>query len=136
MATSPQFVNTANNNAVTFVNADGTALKTLITAGANGTKVMAINANKFDGTARFLELYWSNGVTDFLIAEISLPIMAGLTTNNAVDLLSGTKIPALEIDNNGNRFLRIKSGESIKVAMDSAVSGGGLCQVCSFSVDF
>src|SRR3990167_9469423 len=104
MATSPQFVNTANNNAVTFVNADGTALKTLITAGANGTKVMAINANKFDGTARFLELYWSNGVTDFLIAEISLPIMAGLTTNNAVDLLSGTKIPALEIDNNGNRF--------------------------------
>lgn len=136
MAVNPSFVNTPNNNALTFVNADGTAKKTLITASANGTKVMSIGANTFDGTPRFIELYWSNGITDFLIAEISLPINAGLGAVNGIDLLLGTKIPALEIDNNGNRFLRIKSGESIKVAMDSAVSGGGLCTVWSFSVDF
>lgn len=52
MGLSPQFISTPRNEQGTFVNADGTGLKTIWTAGASGSRIDGLIAYSDDGTAR------------------------------------------------------------------------------------
>ena len=48
---------TPKTSVVTFVNADGTTKKTLVTAGANGCRVLSISATTSDTAANDVNLY-------------------------------------------------------------------------------
>lgn len=136
MADSPQFTGVANNKGLTFKNADGTALKTLITAGTNGTKVVSIPVVNEQAGTQVVELHWNDGTNDFRISATDVLGLAGSAGISVGELLDDTINPGIEIDNNGNTSLKLGAGESLKVKMQATISGGETVYVTAFGSDF
>jgi hypothetical protein len=103
--------------------ADTTSLVTLFTAGANDTIVKAINVQSTDTVARVVQLTVNDGVNDFLIGSVNIPLRSGDTgTAAAIDLLGGTLMPSLPYDANGKRILPLPAGYVLKVNSQVTVS--------------
>jgi len=120
---TPIFPQTIKTYAAQLLTADGTTKKTLVTAGANGSRVDAINAASTDTTARDLQLWITQGGTDYLLGTVQLPINAGNTNASpSVDVLRSAQIPGLAYDANGNRVIYLGSGAVLKVAVLAAVT--------------
>jgi hypothetical protein len=102
---------------VSFVNADGVANKTLVTAGANDSVVKSIMVTSSDTAVVNLKVSVGDGVTDRVIGTVAVPIASG--TNGAaasVDLLNAASLPGLPLDQNGKRILPLQTGYLVKVA--------------------
>jgi hypothetical protein len=69
----------------TFVNADGTGLKTLVTAGADGCRIDAISITSNSTAAENLAFWIQIGGTDYYIGVVLIPIGSGYTTVVKVD---------------------------------------------------
>lgn len=88
----------------TFVNADGTTPKTLVTAGANGAIVTGLSGCTTDTSANNVALY----VDGVLIGTVRLATLTG--TDGAVvarNLLNLTDLPFLKLDAAGNATLEL-----------------------------
>ncbi|NCJ06689.1 hypothetical protein GS597_09255 [Synechococcales cyanobacterium C] len=108
---------------VTFVNADGTTIKTLIAAGADDSNVIGLSITSTDGTARDLLLYKQIGGTDYLIGHVDIPANAGFNgVANQVDGLNITNLPANCIDSAGNLFMSLPAGTTLRAAMKTSVT--------------
>lgn len=97
MAASPIFIGTVKTAAQTFVNADGTTLKTLYTAGASGGKVQFLEAASDDTAARILRLHVQRGGAgaDYLLGSVNVPLASGTGAVAAVNLLSAAQLPGI-----------------------------------------
>jgi hypothetical protein len=130
----PIFVESANVAEVTFVNADGTTPKDLVSAGADGTKIMRIAATTSDTSANNVALYVHDGTTAYLVGTVNVPTLSGTDgTNAAVNLLDTTALPWLDSD--GEFF--IPTGYKIQAGPIAAVTSGSytLTIVC-FAGDY
>ena len=140
MAVSHQgvFVQTPQTSPVSFTNGDGLTKKTLITGGANGTKVVAINAATTDTAAKVLQLYLTVSAVDYLISSVSIPASSGLDgTNAAVNMLTATMIPSLPVDNDGQRYVFLKdTTQSVRAAVTSTTTSGKQLDVIAIAGDF
>jgi hypothetical protein len=95
----PIYVLASNCKGVTFVNADGTAKKTLFTAGANGSLLTDLNITSDDTALMNLDLFLKDGTTSFALGTIPVAIGAGTTAaSNAVNGLDAAKLPGLAAD--------------------------------------
>jgi hypothetical protein len=122
-STSLNVTQNIKNPCVSILPADTTTLKTLYTAGANDAVVKAINISSTDTTARNVGLYINNGVSDFLIGVVNVPITAGDTGAVAsVDVLASALIPSLPLDQNGKRVLPMQATYILKVGALVAVT--------------
>lgn len=130
--TSPIFVLASNLSAATFVNADGTNLKTLFTAGAEGSLLTAIAITSDDTAARDLNLYVTISGTDYRVGQVNIPIGAGTTTTSAVNALAVGKLPWLNAD--GSFFL--PAGQVLKGAMAVAVTAAKTVTVLAVGGDY
>ncbi len=121
--TSPIFIGTPKTAAQTFANADATALKTLYTAGANGSRIMGIGATTTDTSANDVELYVlvggvgtaqpiGGGRVAALAGSIAAPVSA------AVSLLSATQIPMLLSDGS----LQLGAADILQASVQAAVT--------------
>lgn len=131
--TDPIFVLTANLAQATFVNADGTTAKDLVSAGANGTKVFSIACTSDDTSAVNMRVFVHNGTTGFLIGTTRVATLSG--TDGAapsVELLNPVTIPALDAD--GELF--IPSGYKIQVAPLVAVTSAKTVTVVCFAGNY
>lgn len=128
--TTPIFPGTVTTDAVRFENADGTTAKTLLTAGASGTRVDAITVTSTDTAARTLTLGLLKGEVTYRIGEIVVPIGAG--TN-------GTEKPAdgftLAIPFIGGS-INLEAGCSLTVAAQVAVTAGKAIAVVALGGDY
>ena len=130
--TSPIFVAAVNNAATSFANADGTAAKTVFTAGANGSRVQAIAVVNTDTAAYDVVLSY-NGATQ-LLGRVSVPLSSG-NTNAAptVNLLASAQFaPFLDADGS----LRLPGGVTLQLAMGSAIAAGKSLFVTVLGGDF
>jgi len=75
----------------TFVNADGTTLKTILTAGSEGTRIDAIMISSNSTAAENLAFYITISGTDYYIGNVNIPIGAGYTTVIRVDGMTWLK---------------------------------------------
>ena len=82
---NPIFELTPQAGAQTFVNADATNKKTLITAGAAGFRLDAISICSNDISAVNLAFYIDIGGTDYYIGNVLVAIGSGYTTVLKVD---------------------------------------------------
>ncbi len=130
MASAPVFVGTPNTCFAKFVNADGTAKKTIFTAGASGGRVEAIVIASNDSAANTALLYVSNGGTDYLLGSVSVP---GATAP-AVMQVSALAGCAWTSPMDGG--LVLKSGDSLKIAMNAAVTTAKETSVTTLGGDF
>lgn len=115
------------NGKVQILPADTTTNKTVVTAGAQGTKVSSLIITSTDTSARDVLIGIANGGTTFPLGMISIPITAGNT--NAIPAVNGFAVQSggggiqgLAVDSNGNPYLDLVSGDTLIVAAQSTVT--------------
>ena len=116
---TPAFVQNANPGVVNIVNADAQAQKVLLTAGANGSKVESISIASSDTVARDISIYLTRAAVNYLLTTVSIPAGAGQPAAPAaipaVDIMRSAQWPGLAFDAVGNRYLLLKSGDTLTV---------------------
>lgn len=131
--TAPIFPLTVQTSATTIVNADGTAEKALVTAGADGTRVDAVSITSTNSAAVVLAVKVHDGTTSYAIGEVSVP--AGSGTNGSAPAIKGLSAEFFPwLDASGSLFL--KAGWSLRVAAKAAVTSGATVTLVAFSGDY
>jgi hypothetical protein len=131
--TTPIFPLTVQTSAATIVNADGTGEKTLVTAGANGTRIDAVSITSTDTAAVTLTVLVHDGTTSYAVGEIAVP--AGSGTNGSAPAIKGLSADGLPwLDASGSLFL--KTGWSLRVAAKAAVTSAKTVTLVAFSGDY
>lgn len=103
--------------------ADTTTLKTIWTAGSNGSLLQSLGMSSTDTSNRDIQFYITRSGTDYLICTIQAPLTAGATNAiPSVDVLRHAMWPWLQYDMAGNRQLRLKSGDVLKFASTGTIT--------------
>lgn len=122
MSTTPAFISAPKSPATQVVNATGTVYVTLMTAGANGSRVDAGFITNSDASNAYVAVIAVRvGSTDFPIGEV--PVAAGAGTNGttkAVSLLNTTDLPGLT---NTDGVLYLGASCELRVKAKTLVSG-------------
>lgn len=133
--TNPIFPSVPKNFGASFVNADGTAYKALVTAGANGSIIDLLNIISDDTVARNLILSLYNGTTDFPLNEIPVPIGAGTDgATKPVNGLNPKDTPSL--GNREDRSIYLQTGWSLRGKMKVAVTAAKTVTVAGAYGDY
>lgn len=114
MAASPVFVATPKITPQSWTNSDSAnTKKTICTAGASGSKVVAVLAASTDSSARVFQLFLNRSSTDYLLGSLSVAVTAGSDgSTSTANLLS--LIPGVPRDNDGQPYLYLESGDLLK----------------------
>jgi hypothetical protein len=135
---APTFVKQPRRGLAQIANADGSSQKTVVTAGGNGSKVLSLYATSTDTSARDVQIAIVRSATTYILGTVSVPANSG-NTNSAptVDLLqtlaSSPQLPAgmLPIDNDGQHFLFVESGDTLVVLALTTVTAAKVVSVHS-----
>lgn len=121
MAAAPSFVDAAKTGLVQAVNADGTNAKTIVTAGSNGSKVVSLIATSDDSSARAFKISIVRSGTAYVIGTVSIPANSGTNGSTAtVNLLGSGLLPGLAIDNDGQSYLLLESGDTLTATLTTS----------------
>ncbi len=134
MAAAPIFVGTIKTAAQTFVNADGTATKSVYTAGTAGAKIQFLNASSDDTSARVVRLHIQRGGagTDYLIGSVTVAIGAGTGAVASANLLVASQIPGVLEDGT----IILGPSDVLKCAVESAVTAAKTLTVFAQGGDY
>lgn len=134
---TPIFPQLVTNGFQQILPADTTTLKTLYTAGANGSKIEHISITSTDTANKDLQFYITSGGVDYLIATLQIPANSGNTNAIVpVDALTSTMFTFTSTDNNGNRYIYLASGSVLKVKATASVTAARVIQFYVFGGDF
>ena len=129
---------TPNRGVVRFVGTTDTTLsdKAIYTAGTNGSKVLGLTATNA-GTAHNLTLAINNGGTRYVLNTLSLTASAGQNGSTApIACMSIANWPGLAIDNNGNPYVLLDSGDTLEGQYATAQATGDTISLYTVAVDF
>jgi hypothetical protein len=129
MSSSPSFIASPANPVGQFENADGTAFKTLYTAGASGARIDSLIGTNTDTVAAYVvQLAVTISAVDYVIGEVSIPIGSGTNGSaKSVAMLNSTDVPGLAYTEDGSLYLQ--SGAILKARVKTAVSGSFKVQI-------
>jgi hypothetical protein len=117
VSNQPIFPKTVISGIVKITPADTTTLKTLFTAGADGSSLENIIVTSTDTASKDLQFVITVSAVDYTLGTLTVPANSGFTA--AVAVLSVFKhanfISALTIDTNNNTILRLPAGAILKV---------------------
>jgi hypothetical protein len=131
---TPVFVQTPKITPITIVNADASNQKTACTAGSNGTKVTALFATSDDTSNRVIKVSLTRSATSYLMAAFTVTTLAGTDgSTDTVNLLDPASWPGLPIDNDGQAYLLLESGDTLTVASTTTVTSGKTVTVTCIS---
>lgn len=135
--TEPIFGLTPKTQGTEILPADTTTLKTLFTAGANGARVLSVNAVTSDTAANDLNLYVQVGGagTNFNIGGKRVAIASGnvvASTIPSVNVLDGTQITGLLADGS----LQLGAGDVLKAGVVATVTAAKAVQIVVQAVDY
>lgn len=124
--TAPIFLDSAKTAGVTFVNADGTTAKTLITAGADGGRVIALVATSDDTSAIDVQVFVqrAGAGTAYLLGTKQSAIGAGNT-----DGAAPTDLLAQLVTDPTDGSLILGPGDVVKVGPKAAVTAAKTCYI-------
>lgn len=137
MTATPVFPQTIKTNVAQILPADTTSLKTLVTPGANGTRVDNIIVSSTDTSAKDLQFVITVSATDYVVGTLSIPANSGFT--NAVPLVSvfaHSQFIAFNTDVNGNKHMYLANGAVLKVKALTTVTAARAISVVAQCGDF
>lgn len=130
MAAIPALVGSINVGVAKIVNADASGQKDVFTAGATGSKLVALVATSDDTTARVLQLSVLRSGVNYVIGTVNVPIAAGTDgTVVAVDLFNRTQLPGLPLDNDGQHYLLLMNGDKLQVKCLTTVTAAKIVAI-------
>jgi len=133
----PFFPASIKSTGVKIQPADTTTLKTLWTAGANGSKIVAVGTSSDDSATEDLQLWFNNGTIDILLGTKTIPITAGFITGTpAFNWFDGIQIPWLPIDKDGQRYLILPAAGLLKIGAKVTVTTAKTLYTTAIGSDF
>lgn len=134
---TPIFPQTITSPSVQILPADTTSLKTLYTAGINGSKIENIIATNTDTAAAYaITLTVVTSSTNYIIGTINLPLSSGNTTAApAISLINSANLPTAK-DSNGNPYLYLANGSVLKVNSGTTVNTGKVISITANGGDY
>lgn len=120
---TPIFPQLIQNWLARIQNSDASGLISVVAGGTNGSKIESLIVSSTDTSARDINIYMTNGAVDYLLTTISIPINSGNT--NAippVDILRSGQFPGLARDSNGNPYIYVENGSTLKIAATTTVT--------------
>lgn len=137
MATTPSFVGAPNVGVQQILPADTTAWKTLFTAGASGSKVAALNLQSTDTVARVVQVSILRSAVNYILGCINVPAGAGNDgVTPAVDALLATLVPGVPLDNDGQHYLLLKSGDVLQISTQVTLTAAKAINAVAIGGDF
>jgi len=137
ISNKPIFPQTITTGATQIAPADTTSLKTLYTAGVNGSRIDNILATSTDTAARDLQFVITIDAVDYVLGTLSCLANSGFTNAVAIlPVLSDSKFAALSQDGNGNKVLFLASGAVLKVKSLTTVTAAKVISVLAQGADF
>lgn len=135
--TSPIFGLTPKVVGQTIVPADTTALKTIYTAGANGARVLSVNAVTNDTAANDVNLYIQVGGsgTAYNIGGKRVPIASGnvvASTIASTQLLDSGQIPGLLSDGS----LQLGAADVLQAGVVATVTAAKTLTIVALGIDY
>lgn len=113
---TPIYPQAINVGVGTILPADAQGYKTVFTAGANGSKIESLIISSNDTAAHDVTINITRSAVNYQLGQISIPITAGyLNTAGSIDVLRSSIIPGLAYDSNGNKYLYLKSGDTLTI---------------------
>jgi hypothetical protein len=138
VSNQPIFPKTVGLGITKIVPADTTTLKTLYTAGADGSTIENILVSSTDTAARDLQFVITVSAVDYILGTLTIPINSGNTA--AVAPVSVFKhanfVSILTIDTNGNAILRLPAGSVLRVKVLVAVTAAREISITCQGGDF
>jgi len=126
----PIFELTPINAGVEFTDADTTDIKTIVTAGADGSRIDGILVSSNDTVAVNLAFHIDDGADVYYIGNVNVPIGSGYTTVVRVDAMT-TLQPA------NQTFLQLKAGYILKCnCVATMTTAGRVTTVVAIGGDF
>ena len=123
MATDPFFFDVPSCSLKQIVNADSTNLVTVLTAAANGTKVIGIVASSDDTSNRILTVGVARSGAFYPFSVKTVTAGYGTTAAlPAVNMLDPSYTVGLPYDNDGNPFLLLETGDTLEAKVATAVT--------------
>lgn len=136
-ATAPNYAGSPMADVAQILNSIGTAAVTLTTAGTSGSRRFSLACTNTDTIAYTLAVSRVRAATSYLLATVTIPASAGnVAATPRVQVLSAATFPGVPLDPNGNPFLTLQSGDTLTIAVSSAVTSGKVVACESSGVDF
>ena len=136
MASTPQFITTVRNPSTSIANADAATFKTLLTAGASGSRIdTLIGSNTDVANAYVIQLAVQISGVDYVVGEVNVPIGSGTNGSaKSVAMLNPTDIPGLVYTENGGIYLA--SGSALRARSKTTVAGANTVQIVGVGGDY
>jgi hypothetical protein len=116
MAAVPIFAAAVNLGVAQILPADASNYKTVFTAGASGSKVVALIAATDETAVRVLQIAILRSAVNYVLGSISIPIGAGNDgATPSVNMFGTILMPGLPADNDGQPYILLKNGDSLQV---------------------
>jgi hypothetical protein len=137
MAADPVFVSTPKITPAATTNADSAnTKKTIHTAGASGSKVTAVIATSTEtANARVGQLWLTRSATSYLLGSFNVPVNSGFD-GSAFGVNALQTIPGLPLDNDGQPYLFLESGDTLQVSFTTQVASGKEVDVFAIAGNF
>jgi hypothetical protein len=135
---SSVFVQTPKKGLVQIAPADTTTAKTVVTAGASGSKVNSLMLTSTDTAAQNVTFGITRSATFYALGTVQVPIKAGQVdlTNPAVNALSSSIAPGLPSDNDGQPYILLQSGDTLDIKSLVTVTTAKVIQAAADYGDF
>lgn len=137
VTSTPIYPQTLMSGVAQILPADTSSLKTLYTAGTNGSKIETILVTNTDSTSAYLiTLTVVISATNYIIGTVNVPLSSGNTNAApAINILSNSNIP-LNKDSNGNPYLYLATGAILKVNSSTTVTTAKVLSFLAQGEDF
>lgn len=139
MSSTPVFVATPKITPASWTNADSAnTKKTVCTAGSSGTKLVGLTATSTEtANARVAQIWLTRSATSYLLASVNVPVNSGSDGVTAgINLMGSTLWPGLPVDNDGQSYLFLNSGDTLQVSFTTQVTAAKEIDVACYSADF
>lgn len=142
LSNTPIFTQTPKISTAKIVITDGTtaAAKTIYTAGANGSKIIGLVATNDNTTSRIVQIWYTRSAVNYLLWSYTVLAGAGNGPNGSLDMLfngqSGFLNDWLPMDNDGQRFFFLQSGDTLTCNVTVAVENLKTFYITAVGADF
>lgn len=132
------YVQTPKITPAAFTNSDSAnTKKTIATAGSNGSKVVGITATSTDTSTRIAQLWLTRSAVSSLLCSLIVSVAAGSDGAVAASNLINTTIwPSLPVDNDGQPYFFLESGDTLQVSFTTQVTAAKEIDVAAIFANF
>jgi hypothetical protein len=135
---TPVFVQTPKVGNVQILPADASNLKTIVTGGANGTKVTSLICTSTDTSTRDVQVGITISATFYPLLTVTVAITAGtIAATAAANLFDVSKCPGLPIDSDGNPYIFLPSSSyTLQAKSLTTVTAAKELDITAVAADF